>query len=620
MYDTSWIRGAFRLWPLALLVVGLACKKDDPQAPEDELVELVELLASAGQRFDALVDQDGLRIQEAVIGVRDWLQGQPGVATVHAWDSISVFLTTANGLQGSLFIDRVDATGNSLYRGGGAGTLQRIDGGGDCGKPIDNKRILFFNAEPDFAPFSWVLSTIPEDEFEVTSLTGPAASMEALASIHEYGLVVFNTHGVPNGIMIGGQVALDEEEPATALASMEPAVQEGVKKKRVAMMYVKERVIVPGSAPVPPVSADANTLAAYVNSAFIADGPSLDQTILFGNYCYSGQTATDNLPPLVVPAATAWLSRNPASFYGYRFETGYSYPVSSEHCRARESDLLRALTVDKDSTGIAHLDAAGNRYQGGISDDAVEQYGYLYLEHDAHPDHCFGDCAGTFTDSRDGKEYRWVCVGNQIWMAENLNYASPGSYELPIDPGGSQYGRYYQWWTIMGGVESSNSVPSGVQGPCPDGWHLPSDAEWTLLETAFGVPGAELDRSNAWGGIAEKAGRKMKAETGWPDAGDLEGRDSLGLAIRPGGFQVPSTGFFEDVGVKAWYWSTTKEEFLPPYEMIWTRMLGPVNPGGSWDPGSGEGIFRGRLHAYDVAMPSIRDESTFYPCRCVKDP
>ncbi len=94
------------------LLPEFSCKKDEPQVPDDELVELVTLIASAGNRFDAFVDSDRMRVTEAILATRDWLQTQPDVATVHAWDSVCLFLTTPEGLQGSLMVDRLDASGN----------------------------------------------------------------------------------------------------------------------------------------------------------------------------------------------------------------------------------------------------------------------------------------------------------------------------------------------------------------------------------------------------------------------------------------------------------------------------------------------------------------------------
>ncbi len=105
----------------------------------------------------------------------------------------------------------------------------------------------------------------------------------------------------------------------------------------------------------------------------------------------------------------------------------------------------------------------------------------------------------------DGNTYDAVQIGDQIWMAENLRttkYAdgttipmgSTYSYTEPYRyaPGTNQsneenmanvdhYGYLYNWPAVMHGAASSNANPSGVQGICPTGWHVPSDVEWTQL-------------------------------------------------------------------------------------------------------------------------------------------
>jgi uncharacterized protein (TIGR02145 family) len=79
--------------------------------------------------------------------------------------------------------------------------------------------------------------------------------------------------------------------------------------------------------------------------------------------------------------------------------------------------------------------------------------------------------SGTFTDNRDGTTYKYVTIGSQVWMAENLNYSSGAT--ICKDP----YGCYYTW-------EVANSV-------CPGGWHLPSDDEWTKLIKFAGTSSAK---------------------------------------------------------------------------------------------------------------------------------
>jgi len=92
---------------------------------------------------------------------------------------------------------------------------------------------------------------------------------------------------------------------------------------------------------------------------------------------------------------------------------------------------------------------------------------------------------GAFTDSRDGQNYSSVKIGNQWWMAENLNYNDSNSWYYNNDSlsYAQTYGRLYLWATAMNGQASSNLNPSNVQGISPSGWHIPSDAEWTQLTT-----------------------------------------------------------------------------------------------------------------------------------------
>jgi uncharacterized protein (TIGR02145 family) len=140
---------------------------------------------------------------------------------------------------------------------------------------------------------------------------------------------------------------------------------------------------------------------------------------------------------------------------------------------------------------------------------------------------------GTFTDSRDGKVYRTVSIGNRVWMAENLNYKGEGEETL---------GRCYV------GKEEENCAKYGRLYPlyeseklCPAGWRLPIDADWAALVETVGDSG--------------KVGKKLKASTGWKDNGS--GTDDYGFAALPGGYGSWDDNNFGEAGVKGYWYSAT---------------------------------------------------------------
>ena len=135
-------------------------------------------------------------------------------------------------------------------------------------------------------------------------------------------------------------------------------------------------------------------------------------------------------------------------------------------------------------------------------------------------------CGNLFNDFRDNNIYRTVKISSQCWMAENLAYlpsVSPSSTGSDITPyyyvydyqgtdvsvaktstNYQTYGVLYNWPAVMNGESSSTSVPSGVQGICPSGWHLPSDGEWTVLTNYLGglsVAGGKMKEAGTTTGL-----------------------------------------------------------------------------------------------------------------------
>lgn len=178
--------------------------------------------------------------------------------------------------------------------------------------------------------------------------------------------------------------------------------------------------------------------------------------------------------------------------------------------------------------------------------------------------------AKTLTDLRDGQTYKTVTIGDQTWMAENLNYAYTGvpykvtgsygytsdstSWCYENDPANcAKYGRLYTWaaamdsvgtWSTNGKgcgymVECSPTYP--VQGICPEGWHLPSITEWNTLFTAVG------GRSTA--------GAKLKSQTGWTAYDGITNEDAFGFSALPAGVRFNKGGYYYDEGIYARFWS-----------------------------------------------------------------
>ena len=99
---------------------------------------------------------------------------------------------------------------------------------------------------------------------------------------------------------------------------------------------------------------------------------------------------------------------------------------------------------------------------------------------------------GVLKDSRDGQEYKTVQIGDQVWMAENLNYAVEGSRCYDNDKKNCEkFGRLYSLEQVLD--TTSQAFELGLdkfrlrsdfhprQGVCPDGWHVPEKAEWDTL-------------------------------------------------------------------------------------------------------------------------------------------
>ncbi len=173
-----------------------------------------------------------------------------------------------------------------------------------------------------------------------------------------------------------------------------------------------------------------------------------------------------------------------------------------------------------------------------------------------------------FKDDRDGQTYKTVKIGDQVWMAENLNYETPASFCYNDSAKYcDKYGRLYTWAAAMdsAGTWSTNGKGCGygrtcrvasagsatlVRGVCPDGWHLPTQTECNTLFTAVGGKST--------------AGTKLKSTSGWYDNGN--GTDAFSFSALPAGNR-DDDGSFYYAGNYAYFWSATELNSLDAYGM-----------------------------------------------------
>jgi uncharacterized protein (TIGR02145 family) len=149
----------------------------------------------------------------------------------------------------------------------------------------------------------------------------------------------------------------------------------------------------------------------------------------------------------------------------------------------------------------------------------------------------------SFTDERDGKNYKTVKIGSQTWMAENLNYAtSSGSWCYDDNIANcAKFGRLYTW--------------EAAKTACPIGWHLPSDDEWHKL-ALFIDPTSVRDRIES-----HLAGGELKNINGWdyPNSGAT---NSSGFSALPGGNRN-YYGAFLYLGSSGNWWTSSEFKSYP---------------------------------------------------------
>jgi len=151
---------------------------------------------------------------------------------------------------------------------------------------------------------------------------------------------------------------------------------------------------------------------------------------------------------------------------------------------------------------------------------------------------------GSFTDERDGKTYGTVKIGDQIWMAQNLNFViDKADCYANKSENCDTYGQLYSWESAM--------------KACPVGWHLPSDTEWQQLEKYLGMPEADLTKNKMWRGTDQS--KKLATDT------------TIGFKLLYGGYKNPPSNF-NLLESQAFFWTSTEEQGSAWFRQMYVGM------------------------------------------------
>ena len=295
---------------------------------------------------------------------------------------------------------------------------------------------------------------------------------------------------------------------------------------------------------------------------------------------------TDDIPTLTTIAASS-ITENSAQSGGNITNDGGAPVTARGVCWSTSSTPTTADSYTNDGSGSGSFTSNIT----GLA-EVTTYYIRAYATNSIGTSYGEEDIFTTLLADYDGNVYNTVHIGNQHWMTENLKvthfadgtaitlvegdseWAALGitskayCYNINSTFNIDTYGALYTWGAAMNGTASSSSNPSSVQGVCPDGWHLPSDAEWKELEMFLGMSQTVADSIDCRG---TDEGGKLK-ETGiihWNNPND-GATNSSGFTALAGGSRYFFNGWTSSTGYNSHLWSSTESSSTE----AWSRTLG----------------------------------------------
>ena len=256
---------------------------------------------------------------------------------------------------------------------------------------------------------------------------------------------------------------------------------------------------------------------------------------------------------------------NPATALGVCWSTSPNPTIADNHTTDGSGEGLFTSQMTGLTAGVTYYVRAYMQNSAGV----------FYGEERSFMTSVVG-CGDFMAYDIDGNSYHTVQIGSQCWMKENLrtthyangdaipyansgyDYDNPYCYRNPnVDE--AVYGLYYNWSAVMNGAASSESNPSGVQGVCPDGWHVPSTAEWNQLFSYVASDSSYWCDDNP-----ERFVKALASQTGWNSywyscgvGNDSQSNNTTGFSAMPTGYRS-SGEYYYDVSVCTHFWTSTK--------------------------------------------------------------
>ena len=224
---------------------------------------------------------------------------------------------------------------------------------------------------------------------------------------------------------------------------------------------------------------------------------------------------------------------------------------------------------------------------------------------------------GSITDSRDGRIYRTVKIGNQTWMADNLNYETSHSrcYK-DNEENCAAYGRLYNWYDALDKYDSLGRETSLIQtamnqqGICPNGWHVPTSGEWLILIKK--VESDSIGDSVAADQYHSIALDRLRSTQDWHL--NQNGSDYYGFAVLPAGYMFQHTDLSNDnTETKSYFYNIGEASYF------WTspEAIEVTNSGSCYCYHIEFQIYLS--YYWSITIQTTNNLLTYYSVRCIKD-